>query len=399
MTDAPRLTDALRVREFRALWLSGLISRLGDQFARVALAVLAYDLTGSAAITTLTYALTLVPNLLGGPLLGGLADRFPRRRLMIVCDLARAALVGLMAVPGVPFPLLCALVFCATLLDSPERTARIATTPDVLGKDLYQTGVTLLGLTSQVMVLAGLGAGGLILAVVPPRAGLLANAASFVLAALLVARSVKDRPAARTGRAVSPGELLIGVRLVLGDARLRSLLGLALLAAFYIAPEGLAVPYNAQLGGGGPQLALLLCAIPAGSVLGMFLVNRLRVGLDALGPLALCSCLPLTVCAFASGAVLPVAAWFLTGLLASYQVLANAEYVRIAPDERRGQVIGVAQSALIAAQGLGVLVSGPLADRFGPAAAVATYGVAGTLVALPLARAWRRSRQGGSEGA
>ncbi|GAA4098157.1 MFS transporter [Nonomuraea soli] len=386
--------DVLRVTEFRALWVSGLISRLGDQLARVALAVLAYELTRSATITTLTYALTFIPNLIGGPLLGHLADRFPRRRLMIACDLARALLVGLMAVPAVPFPVLCVMLFFTTLIDAPERAARIATTPDVLDEERYQTGVTLLGLTQQVTVLVGLGFGGLIATALPTRVALLANAVSFLVAALIVAVGTKDRPAASTGRVVAPGELLAGVRIVMGDTRLRTLLGMAMLALFYIAPEGLAVPYNDQLGGGGPQLALLLCAIPAGSVVGMYLVNKLRVGVDALAPLAAASSVPLILCALQPGVVASVVIWFVVGALASYQVLANGEYVRVAPKERRGQVIGVAQSALVASQGLGVLFSGPLADAFGPAAAIGVYGVAGTVIAVPLALAWRRARMG-----
>jgi MFS family permease len=62
-------------REFRVLWLGGLISCVGDQFARVALSLIAFHQTGSAGLTAITYALTFLPSVLGGPLLGGLAAR------------------------------------------------------------------------------------------------------------------------------------------------------------------------------------------------------------------------------------------------------------------------------------------------------------------------------------
>jgi MFS family permease len=60
----------------------------------------------------LAYALTYLPPIAGGPLLSGLADLFPRRRVMIVCDLFRVGTAGLMAIPGLPFTALCVLLFC-----------------------------------------------------------------------------------------------------------------------------------------------------------------------------------------------------------------------------------------------------------------------------------------------
>jgi hypothetical protein len=67
----------LAVGEFRAIWLAELQSIFGDQLARVALSVLVYQRTNSAALPALTYALTYLPDLIGGPLLAGLADKYP----------------------------------------------------------------------------------------------------------------------------------------------------------------------------------------------------------------------------------------------------------------------------------------------------------------------------------
>ena len=94
------LGQALRVPEFRALWAAELVSVAGDQLARVGLSVLVFGRTGSAAWAAATYALTFLPALVGGVLLGRLADRHPRRQVMIVCDLVRALLVALMVLPG-----------------------------------------------------------------------------------------------------------------------------------------------------------------------------------------------------------------------------------------------------------------------------------------------------------
>src|SRR4051794_27008570 len=129
--------EVFAVREFRSLWLAQALSYIGDQLAQVALAVLVYHRTGSALLTAVAYALTYLPPIVGGPVLSGLADLFPRRRVMIVCDLLRAALVTLMAFKTMPFVVLCVLVFFTVLLGAPFTAARAALLPDVLSGDKY----------------------------------------------------------------------------------------------------------------------------------------------------------------------------------------------------------------------------------------------------------------------
>src|SRR5215831_8321986 len=124
------------IREFRALWLAQLLSVAGDQLARVAMTVLVYDRTRSALLTALTYALTFLPWIVGGVALSGLADRLPRRQVMIACDLARLALVLLMVLVSLSpsaaaLWTMVALLFFVTLLDSPFKSARSALTADI----------------------------------------------------------------------------------------------------------------------------------------------------------------------------------------------------------------------------------------------------------------------------
>ncbi|MBN9743352.1 hypothetical protein DMP23_19960 [Amycolatopsis sp. A1MSW2902] len=97
-----KFAELLRISEYRAVYASMVLSEIGDQLARVALTLLVFERTRSAGLTALTYALTLLPDLVSGPLLSGLADRFPRRAVMIVTDLVRAGLVTMMVVPGMP---------------------------------------------------------------------------------------------------------------------------------------------------------------------------------------------------------------------------------------------------------------------------------------------------------
>ena len=97
-----RYGDALRSSAFRGLLVAHVLSVLGDQLTRVALASLVFDRSGSAALTALAYAGTYLPWALGATLLADLADRYPRRRVLLSCDLVRAALVAAMAVPELP---------------------------------------------------------------------------------------------------------------------------------------------------------------------------------------------------------------------------------------------------------------------------------------------------------
>ena len=109
-----------------------LLSVIGDQLARVALTVLVYDRTRSALLAAITFVASIVPTFVGGVTLAWLADRYPRRRVMIACDLVRCALVLVMAIPGVPLAGLVTLLFLVTLVGAPFISARAAVYPDVL---------------------------------------------------------------------------------------------------------------------------------------------------------------------------------------------------------------------------------------------------------------------------
>jgi MFS family permease len=390
--------QAFAVAEFRALWAAIAIMRTGTQLGRVALAVLAYERTGSAAVTALVYAFTLLPSLIGGPLLGGLADRYPRQRLIIVCVLARAVLIALVAVPAIPLPVLCVLLFASQLLEAPTSAAQMAMTPDILPREVYQAGIAIQHLTSQILSLAGFAVGGVLVATVGTTGSLALNAAAFALAALIVFRGVRFRPAVRArdtdGRMERNGPMT-GLRLLVGDRRLRSLLALAMLAGFYVIPEALAAPYAAELHQGTATVGLLMAAMPVGSVLGVFLFTRFvstPARLRLLGPLALATSLPLLASAFFPGVVASLLLWTLVGMLSAYQVTANAEFVRITPTERRGQVLGLASSMLVAIQGLGIIVGGLLATHLGVTGALAVAGAGGLVVGAPAALGWHRAR-------
>jgi predicted MFS family arabinose efflux permease len=397
---APRVTflDALRVREFRVLWIADAQSMAGDQLARVALSVLVFERTASALLTALTYALTFLPALIGGALLSGLADRMPRRRVMIAGDLFRAVLLAAMSIPGTPLWLVCTLLVFAVLVGSPFSAAEAALLPEILVGETFVVGTGLRAITNQVAQLAGFAFGGIAVAVIGARASLAVDALTFAVSALLITLGLRRRPApaAAAGGTESSylASIAAGVGLVARDPKLRTLLGFSWLLGLYVVPEGVAPPYAHSLGAGAVGIGLLMAAGPAGTALGTYLFLRL-VPIAArpiwMRALAVSAGLPLVVCWARPGILVSILLWGISGAATAYQIQVVAEYVRAVPDNRRAQAVGVAASGLLAAQGIGILLGGVVASRFGAASAIGVAGAVAAGLAVWLTVLWTRA--------
>jgi len=393
------LGQALRVPEFRALWAAEIVSVGGDQLARVGLSVLVFGRTGSAAWAAATYALTFLPALVGGVLLGRLADRHPRRRVMLVCDLLRAVLVALMVVPGAPLPVLCALLVAVVLLAPLHTAAQGALLPEVVPSRVFEAALAVRHVTGQAAQVAGFAVGGLLVATLSPAAALALDAASFVVSALVVRLGVAERPVSDAAAAPAPVPWWVdartGLRTVLGDDRRRVLACAAWLVGCFVLPEGLAVPYAGQLGLDTAAAGLLMAADPAGSVVGAWLFTRFvpeRVRRRAIGPLAVAAALPLGICGTAPGFGATLVLWGVSGACATAcLVQAQAEFVRVTPADLRGRAIGVAAAGLVGAQGVAMLLGGVVAQVWGARAAVALCGAFGMALALVVTRAHLRT--------
>lgn len=389
----------LAIGEFRALWSAEVISVCGDQLARVALSVLVFQRTSSAALTALTYALTFVPAMLGGVLLAGLADRFPRRAVLVISDVARAGLAGLMALPWLPLPVLWALVFGLALAGGPFKAAQLALLPDVLPGERLQVGLALRTLSTQLAQLGGFVLGGSALLAMSAQAALGLNAGTFILSALLVRFGVRARPAAMdtsADRAVSRPRS--AVRILAAGGRPAVLLGLVWLAGLTVAPEGVAAPYAAGMGGSALAVGMLLAADPLGSAVGAWLAGHWHspaARTKAMVPLAVVSGLALVPCALRPDLVTSFVLWAVCGGCSTvFLIQAQAVLIRSVPDARRAAVLGLASGGLQASQGLAVLAVGLLGEHAGVYWAVGGVGVATASVAALLGLLWRRARPG-----
>jgi MFS family permease len=386
--DAARTTfgEVFAVPEFRALWVAQLLSIVGDQLARVALTLLVYRQTHSALLAAVTFAASSVPLFVGGLTLSGLADRFPRRTVMIGCDLSRAALVVVMALPGPPLAAQVAPLFLVTLISAPFSSARAALYPQILSGDRYVLGTAVTITTLQFSQVVGYAVGGAIAGLFGLRTSLLADAATFLGSALISWLWVRARPAARARTAGRSGAMA-GLRLVFGDPRLRLPMLLGWLAASYNVSDGVAAPLGHALGGGDVAAGLILAASALGASVGAVLFGRL-VRPDRrqrwMSPLAAASCGFQMLFVFRPA--LPVALVILTvgGLFGCYQLAASAAFVGSVPAGQRSQAFGIAQGGLSLGQGAAMIAAGWAAQHYSPSATIAVSGLLGVVAAVAI---------------
>jgi predicted MFS family arabinose efflux permease len=370
---------------------------VGDQLARVALTVLVYDRTGSALLAAVTFVVSIVPTFIGGVMLAWLADRYPRRGVMIACDVIRGVLVLVMAIPGVPLAAMVALLFLVTLVGAPFASARAAIFPDVLTGDRYVLGTAVAITTYQFAQVLGFAAGGAMVGFFGAGKSLLVDAATFAGSAIIVRAWVRSRPVPAAGRH-KPSRLtdiFAGARLVFARAALRTPMLFGLLAAFYNAPEGVAAPLARALGGGAAVVGVILAANSLGEAVGAVMFSRFLAPptrLRLMGPLAIAACAVLIL--FFWEPDLPVSLLVLSasGLCASYQLAANAAFVSAAPHEQRSQAFGLAQGGMSLGQGTVMILAGAAAQHYAPARVIAVCGAIGALAALAVVISRSRDR-------
>ena len=149
------LTSPLADRSLRRLWYARIVSELGNWAARIALSLHVFAESGSALAATAVTAVSVLPHLGIGQLLGTLADRFPHRTVMVTADLVRGLLYLVLAGTDLPVPWVLALAFLAGMGDPPFVAAYSAALPQLAG-DRYLVVQTLFTSTRQVMVLSRL---------------------------------------------------------------------------------------------------------------------------------------------------------------------------------------------------------------------------------------------------
>ncbi|OLR89713.1 MFS transporter [Actinokineospora bangkokensis] len=381
----------LRGREFRALWVAEAQSVAGDQLARVAISVLVYERTASAGLTALTYALTFLPDIVAGPLLSGLADRLPRRAVLVGAALGQALLVAVMAVPGAPLGLVAVCVALEAAAQAPFKAAQTAEARVVLGNDDLAAGQARLTTLREVGQLLGLVGAAAVVGLLGTSTALAIDAVTFLASAALLRFGLARRPAAR---AAARGTA--AVRLA-PDRQRRAVAAMSLLAALTVLPHGLVVPLVAELNAPTWAVGLLLAADPLGLVVGAYLFcrpGRSRESRNALiAPLALLCLGAMVLFATRPHPVVAGVLLAASGVGAAYQILAKSAYVELLPDAVTGRATGIVRTGLRAGQGVSVLVGGVLTELTGSAAVtIALGGAVGVVGCVVAGVLWDRGR-------
>ena len=399
------LSDVFRNPGLRRLELGFAGSVVGDWAYAVAVSVYAYGEGGPAAVGVLAVVRYLSMALVT-PFTATLADRLPRRAVMISADLVRAVLVviaaGVIFLDG-PALVVYALAIVTALAGTPFRPAQAALLPGLARDSGELTAANVASSTIEsIGFFAGPALGGLLLAVADIPVVYLFNAATFLWSAALVLRihpiaddTAEDGDADEVDEAPSVGfvrEAGAGFTTILRSPDLRALVGLyaaqcvvAGASAVFVVAVALDLLDLGQAGVGYLDATMGIGGL-VGGIVALVLAQRGRLAFDfALGvflwavPLLLIAAWPTLPSA--------VIALLLIGL-ANSLVDINVYTIlqRVVPDEVMGRVFGALESSLIGAMALGALLMPILISTVGLRAGLLVIGAsvsAVSLLALP----------------
>ena len=389
------LGDVLRTPDIRRLGLAYIFSLVGLWAYGVAVSVYAFRI-GGATLVGIAAVIRLLPAAAFAPLVAVLADRYPRRSVLISTDLSRALLISLAAIavlvdlPLALFVLAGVVVIVSTAFE-PAKNAllpELATEPE----QLTAANVTMSTFES-VSIFAGPALGGLLLTFASVQVVFAVTAVLLLCSAFLIAR-IGYQDADRSGidaEKRSDGmmtELLAGFRVIGTNPRLRLLTGL--MGAQLVVYGSLSVLVVAAsvdlLGMGEAGVGYLDSAVGIGGLIGavvtLTLAGRrslgtvLALGLAGWGiPIVLIGLVPQVALALALMGVIGVANTVIDST-------ANTLLQRCAPEEAMARVFGVLESVVFAAIGLGSLLAPLLIGGVGIEGALVVTGLVLPLLAL-----------------
>ena len=375
-------------RAFRALWSSTALTVAASTAVSLALASSVYASTGSALLSALALFGPSVVQVVGAATLMSVADASPPRRTLTAVTGVVAAVAAAQALLPLDPLARVGLTLATAYVVSIGAGARWGLLTQVLPQASFRLARSAMNVAVGAFQVVGFAVGGLLLQVLSVRGVFALAAVLGVLAAGVLRLGVPEQPPRRSGR---PGlrETWRGNRRLFGERHTRPLLlALCLPNGLVVGCEALFVPYAEDAAG------VLFVAGALGMLSGDVLVGRvlseqqrrrwstpLRVLLAAaFVPFVLP--LPLAVAAL-------LAAVGSAGYGAS--LLQQEQLVALAPEDVRGQALGVEGSARMTAQGLCAVLAGALADVVGAGVAITLLALSSLAVTAALVPALARA--------
>ncbi len=364
--------EALAQPLVRRLWLAGLTSTIGDYIGLGALLFLAADRTGLTIGAAIVVAVGVVPSVLTGVIAGRWLDQFHRARLLAALQLIGGLIVTLPVVfDGVT------VVFVTAAGLAAVRVATVAVRSGAMAEGLDDAHrgplVALLTSTDQAAQVIGYLTGAALYVALGADTALLLDAATFLIAAVLLLTLPLPEPEERPAPAAITG----GIRVILAHPVLRLLAVLAILTGLVGSLPEVLAPTVA--GPDDPLRPFVLAAAPAGQVIAMTILGRTRmvrqprVLLFHLAGLTVA----LVLAAVARSPIEVAAANLLIGAGTAWVVGAQLLFLQLAPAVRMAQITGAMVAGLALADGIGSIVLASIADLAGVSTA---YGIGAALL-------------------
>ncbi|MFE9256783.1 MFS transporter [Streptomyces sp. NPDC006879] len=390
--------SSLRIRNYRLFALGQAVSNTGTWMQRIAQDWLVLSLTGSASAVGITIALQFLPMLLLGLYGGVLADRLPKRRLLLATQsamgltgLALAVLTLSGHVQVWHVYLIAFLLGLVTVVDNPARQSFVS---EMVGKEQLANAVSLNSANFQSARLIGPAVAGVLITAVGSGYAFLLNGLSFAapILSLVLMRARELHPVERAPR--GKGQLREGLRYVASRPELIwPIVLVGFIGTFgFNFPIWLSAFTDELFHGEAGTYGLLNTLIAAGSLAGALLAarrgtSRLRLLVGA----ALLFGALLTVTAFAPGfwlfAVLlvPIGMFGLT-----VNVTANSSVQMATDPEMRGRVMALFMMVFTGGTPLGAPLVGWITDVHGARIAMAAGGIVSALAAVGVGLALAR---------
>jgi MFS family permease len=386
-----------RSRNFRLIWTGALLSNIGTWMETVGLSYYVAHTTGKASWSAIVGAAGFLPNGVLGPIGSAMADRWSRRRMLVVGSALSAVVAAVLAVwvgGGSATPLgIAALNFVAGCIGAFTFPSFQSTLPDLVEREHLVAGVGLSNAQWNLGRIIGPSFAAIAISVGGIGAALWCNAISFL--AVIVAVALVKVPHRHGDRRPIFGALADGLRFAVAHPAMRRMLVVMVLTIGIASPFIAFVSQMATnvLHGDARATSVLVTAQGIGAVAAAFtlgsVTTKFSVSTVMFGAVGLL-CPALVAYGVAPRLWLAAPALTVIGLCYGYAFTSFASIAQqSAPDEMRGRVLAVNFMVLGILFPVGTLIQGQIADAIGLRWTTAGSGVvlaAGLLVLVP----WQR---------